>query len=68
MADETVPAAELDWDDVEFSERPHTQIHRRCGGCQQPFNDYERMIASTHNIFYFLAFSISFFSFPFFLL
>lgn len=43
-----VPAA----DDMTWGEgqaplrRPHTQIHRRCGACQMPFRQYDRMVAS----------------------
>ncbi|KAJ3475396.1 hypothetical protein NLG97_g9475 [Lecanicillium saksenae] len=40
-------ASDMTWEEGRASTRPHTQIHRRCGACQMPFQLYERMIAIT---------------------
>ncbi|KAM3507244.1 hypothetical protein MY10362_001908 [Beauveria mimosiformis] len=40
-------ASDVTWDEGYAALRPHTQIHRRCGACQMPFRQYDRMLAIT---------------------
>ncbi len=39
-------ASDITWEQGLAPLRPHTQIHRRCGACQMPFHQYDRMLAS----------------------
>ncbi|TQV91758.1 hypothetical protein IF1G_09343 [Cordyceps javanica] len=40
-------ASDSIWGSGHTVQRPHTQIHRRCGACQMPFHQYDRMVAIT---------------------
>ncbi|EJP67099.1 uncharacterized protein BBA_03673 [Beauveria bassiana ARSEF 2860] len=40
-------ASDVTWGEGHAALRPHTQIHRRCGTCQMPFRQYDRMLAIT---------------------
>ncbi|OAA57166.1 hypothetical protein ISF_07087 [Cordyceps fumosorosea ARSEF 2679] len=42
-----VAASDSTWGAGHAVLRPHTQIHRRCGACQMPFHQYDRMLAIT---------------------